>query len=314
MTGHVVVFGGSGFVGGAVCEALQRRGAEVRAVAAPRLLAVDVAAIQALLADSAELRAELVRICRGAVAVINAAGNPDASEQDRAALIGANAALPGLLAAVAAEAGVPRFVHVSSAVVQGRKPILDATMVVDAFSAYAESKILGEQTALAHGPAQTVVYRPPSVHAAGRRITQLTARFGASPIGCVAAPGDQPSPQALLVNVGDAVAFLALAETTPPSVVIHPWEGLSSAEVLEALGGRSPHRIPRPLASLVVSVATSIGRVVPLIAPNARRLEMVWFGQGQARSWLDLAGWQPPAGRAEWYTLGSIVRGETTTA
>lgn len=295
-----MVVGASGFVGRQVCAALEARGAEVVRCVAPRVTAV----VEHDLSADAELLA-LIESFRGTNALVNAAGDPDASSQNEAALNAANGTLVELLGRLAIEAGVERFVHVSSAVVQGRRPVLDETDEFDAFSAYAASKVLGERLARKFGPVQTVCYRPPSVHHESRRVTQLTMRIAASALSTVAAPGTQPTPQALAANVGDAVAELALCEVTPPAVVIHPWEGLTCASLLEALGDRKPKILPHWFARSLVKIGELAGRVVPSISANARRIEMVWFGQEQAESWLTEQGWVPPVGLEGWKQLRS---------
>lgn len=302
----VVVVGASGFVGRQVCEALEARGVEVVRCKAPRLEAVEVAGGSAILAAHTadyELDPAFTAQLRGADALVNAAGDPDASSRDDAALFAANAALPGLLGRYAVAAGIERFVHVSSAVVQGRLPVLDASDTFDAFSAYAASKVVGERLAREFGLAQTVCYRPPSVHHESRRVTQLTARIASSALSSVASPGSQHTPQALAQNVGSAVAELAVCEAQPPAVVIHPWEGLSCLGLLEVLGGRTPRRLPRFIARALVATLELAGKLVPRLAANARRIEMVWFGQGQAESWLTQQGWQPPVGLEGWVEL-----------
>lgn len=298
----IVVVGASGFVGSQVCEALEARGVELVRAAAPRLAPVAPDAVERVVTE-ADLDPTTIAEWAGADAIVNAAGDPDASSRDAAALAAANGALPGLLGRLADAAGIARYVHVSSAVVQGRLPVLDASDRFDAFSPYAESKVLGERVARRHGPEQTVIYRPPSVHHESRRVTQLTARIAASALSSVAAPGTQTTPQALAENVGDAVAVLAMCEATPPPVVTHPWEGLSCAELLELLGARRPKRIARWLARAAVGAGAILGRIAPPLAANARRIEMVWFGQPQAESWLTQQGWQPPVGREGWAGL-----------
>lgn len=302
---RVVVVGPSGFVGSQVCRALEDRGVEVVRCRAPRLAPAALDELTDLVRSGDP---ELAAGWGGAVAVINAAGDPDASSRDTSALNAANGALPGLIGRLAAEAGVPRYVHVSSAVVQGRRPVLDATDDFDAFSPYAASKVAGERLARSFGPEQTVCYRPPSVHHESRRVTRLTAKIAASPFSSVASPGGQHTPQALAANVGDAVAELALSDASPPAVVIHPWEGLSCSRLLELLGGRRPMRLPRFLARILVRMLALAGIVVPSLAANARRIEMVWFGQDQAVSWLTEQGWRPPVGEEGWVTLGRSLR------
>lgn len=301
----VAVVGASGFIGTAVCAALERRGASVARVSAPRVRFESPLPISAEVVE--EFPAEVSRLAKevaGADAAVNCAGQPDASLQDDAELLGANGVVPALVAEAAHRSGVRRLVHVSSAVVQGRLKQLDESDTFDGFSAYSRSKIEGERMVAELGPRQTVSYRPPSVHASSRRVTRMTARIARSGLASVAAPGSQNSPQALVDNVGDLVAFLALVDQVPPRVVAHPSEGISSAELLELLGGRNPRIIPRPAACAIVHLLASVGRKIPAAAANARRVEMLWFGQAQARSWANQAGWEPVSGKDEWRAMG----------
>lgn len=304
----VAVIGASGFVGSAVAEALERRGKRVVRLRAPRLPGMSASeAIHFIEYEPREL-ADLAEQLQGADVVVNAAGNPDASSRDVPTLISANGVLPGVIAAACVKAGVGRLVHVSSAVVQGRQPMLDESERADAFSDYSRSKLLGERLTQRFSNGMAVVYRPPSVHGADRRVTRLTARIASSPLASVARPGTAPSPQALIDNVADAIAFLATTPLIPPGIVIHPWELLSTADVMEVLGGRRPLQLPRTLARAVAAFLSLMARVAPPLAANARRVEMLWFGQQQAPSWLSGAGWTPPAGRESWIRLGTVAR------
>lgn len=309
----VAVVGASGFVGGAVAAELERCGHAVRRLSAPRQAAADPTRVDAGVGDPGARASlltgveELAGLLADADAVVNCAGDPDASRRDVAALFAANALVPGVVGAAAKAAGAARYVHVSSAVVQGRRDVLDSSEDVDPFTAYSRSKIAGEQWARAAGPEHTVVYRPPSVHAASRRVTRLTGRIARSRLACVAAPADSPSPQTLIENVGSAVAFLAVhapGPDEPPAIVHHPWEGLSTAGLLTALSGKTPRTLPRAPARALVRAMEVAGHRAPPLAANARRVEMIWFGQPQARSWLQDAGWRPPAGPEAWEALG----------
>ena len=301
---RIAVVGASGFIGTAVKKCLIDDGHEVVSVRAPRVEAGEVAGgVDAQEAATSTLTAAF----RGVAAVINASGNPDASEQNSDALVAANAVSPAVVARAARLAAVQRLVHVSSAVVQGRRSILDDSDETEEFSSYAFSKAEGERLVRQEFPESTI-YRPPSVHAASRRVTSMTARIAGSPMATVAAPGDQPSPQALIGNVAAAVAFLAVTEKAPPAVVIHPWEGLTSLDVMKLLGGKRPLVLPRGVASGVCRVLEQAGTRVPAIAANARRVEMLWFGQQQAQSWLTSVGWTPPHGRDAWRELGREIR------
>lgn len=308
----VVLLGASGFVGGLVRTALTEAGASVRALRAPRLTHDGPLETWELGRTYADVVTDLAHAIGPADVVINAAGDPDASSHDLPRLLGANALLPALVSLACVKAGVGRFVHVSSATVQGRRPVLDETLETDAFSDYSRSKALGERLALECAPGVTTVYRPPSVHAPDRRVTRTLTRLAASPLTSVAGAG-RPTPQALGANVGSAVAHLALTDATPPQVVAHPSEGLTTESLLQALGGRRPRRLPAAPLQAALRVAERGEQVHPALAANLRRAEMVWFGQGQADSWLTTDGWAPPVGVDGWRALGEEVRATLTS-
>ena len=102
----------------------------------------------ALLAEAAELprrsEPDLAAAFAGVQVVVNAAGLATPGGTDSPALRGANALLPLVVADAADAAGVQRFVHLSSAAVQGHRPFLDESSHVQPFSAYSRSKALGE--------------------------------------------------------------------------------------------------------------------------------------------------------------------------
>jgi UDP-glucose 4-epimerase len=298
----VALVGASGFVGSQVRAALERRGAQVLRVSAPRL--------HTSARRPEEVMAEVTRYqggpegrvlagsLDGCDVVVNAAGVAAAAGHGDS-LFGANALLPGLLAAVAPRRA--RFVHVSSAAVQGRIGVLDEAEETHPFSPYSLSKSLGEEAVLAVR-SDAVCYRPTSVHGIGRDVTRSLVRVVNSPLASVAGTGDLPSPQVRVENVGDAVAMLATTEETPPRIVLHPSEGLTTGDVVRLLGGREPIRVPRWLARAAVDLAFIVGRLVPASAGVARRLEMLWFGQGQAESWLS-ERWKPVKGTDSWKEL-----------
>lgn len=312
MSTTVAVVGASGFVGAAIAAALEARGFSVVPVAAPRVRTrADSPA--SLWAEAAAEPAvgRLGEAFRGAGAVVNAAGCPDASSLDHELLLGANALLPAVVARAAVRSGAGRLVHISSAVVQNDVPVLDESEVLRPFSAYSRSKVAGEEVLrlVDHDGLQVVRYRPPSVHAADRRVTRTVTRIAGSRAATVARPGDQPTPQALLPNVAAAAAHLATTPSRPPAVVVHPSEGVTVAGLMRDLsGGREPVQIPRRLAELGVRAAKAVGRVHRPTAANARRVELLWLGQRQSESWLTQDGWQPVVGPESWRALGDEVR------
>lgn len=291
----VAVFGDTGFVGSAVMESLAGV-ADVRGLTSPRLTWTKgnpspetIPSIDDSLMES--LAIELA----GVDVVINCAGDPNASSMDLETLLAANALMPLHLLRACERAGVHRFIQVSSAVVQGDSETLDASREVRPFSPYSNSKAFAEQWLLAAGAKNTrlVIYRPPSVHAPGRGVTRKVASIARSPLRSVSGDGSGPSPQALLSNVADAIAFLALSPENPPEIVHHPWEGVTCGSLMKTLGGREPHHLPNSLAQSMLRIVRGWESVMPKVAPYRRRMEMMWLGQQVAPSWLTAAGWRP---------------------
>lgn len=170
MQGPVVLYGASGFVGTAVATALQDAQVSTAPLAAPRLAARPLARAHEVMDGDETAMHTTRKVLQRARAVVNCAGIADASSSDESQLAAANATLPLLIGRTAEEAGCRRYVHVSSAAVQGRAAILDETTSYDPFSSYARSKIAGEAGALRCAHAN--VYRPPAVHGRERRVTQ----------------------------------------------------------------------------------------------------------------------------------------------
>jgi UDP-glucose 4-epimerase len=299
---RVAVLGASGFIGSAVVEALQRHGASVTAVRAPRLRSTgrSPAAIAAEL-QTHDVRATLTALreaLRECEAVVNAAGVAHATSAWDPEMVGANALLP-LVVADARPTGA-RLVHVSSVAVQGRGRVLDESATYAPFSPYSTSKALGEQ-ALEQCP-EVVVFRPTSVHGAGREVTRALLKVLSSPAASVAGRGDRATPQVLVQNVADAVAFVTLSTETPPRVVLQPSEHLTVRELVTVLGGREPKHVPTSVARLLVALSAWLGRWSGPVAATSRRLEMMWFGQEQSASWLE-GRWSAPVGREGWREL-----------
>lgn len=313
-----VVLGASGFVGSAIEQELRQRGATVTSMPAPRLRSAVASADSAQAADSvlaaqqivaeaassandsaiATHREELAAAFSGFDVVVNAAGLATPGEGESPELTGANALLPAVIALAAKEAGVRRFVHLSSASVQGHRRVIDESGNRAPFSAYSRSKALGEEAldlvAAQCAPLSLVTIRATSVQGASRSTTQSLIKVAGSPIASVAAPGNFATP----VSSIDALAWFAV-ETGQyagdvPAVVLQPWEGLSVSNVLAAAGGRPPRHLPRFLCKAVLSTGYFTSRILgERFHGSLRRVELMWFGQEQTPGWAESVGLIP---------------------
>ncbi|TQL48631.1 UDP-N-acetylmuramyl pentapeptide phosphotransferase/UDP-N-acetylglucosamine-1-phosphate transferase [Homoserinimonas aerilata] len=294
------VVGASGFIGSAVVRALEAEGADVVEVKAPRLRVEGGASVPELLAlaEKSELATkELADQLRGVDVVVNAAGlaTPDAS--DAAPLFGANALLPVVLLTAAGLAGAMRVIHLSSAAVQGRTPQLDETATFRPFSAYSRSKALGEMALFARvedasdgRSPELVVLRATSVQGVGRETTRQLRRLARSPLSSVAAPGDRPTVVSSVDGLVSFIRFVGSHISSVPTVVLQPWEGMTTAEVLHAAGGRAPRMLPKPLCRFFVSSGFLLATIVRPLQGGVRRVELMWFGQEQDAAWARRVG------------------------
>lgn len=167
MSDLIVVFGGSGFVGGHVVRALAKAGKRVRvAMRRPHLghelrVLGDVGQVQ-LVQANVRFPESIERALEGADGAVNLVGA--LNENGKQNFNALHAEAPGLIARAAAARGVKRLVQVSAlgAAPRGAR--------------YARSKFAGEQAARAALP-ETVVLRPSIIFGPGDRFFN---RFAAS--------------------------------------------------------------------------------------------------------------------------------------
>lgn len=282
------VLGASGFVGSALVSHLRSLGYEVDQVPAPRL-ALDPAsdegdAVAALALGRSELD-ELVATLHGADVVVNSAGlaTPDAPADDE--LYGANALLPPLVYHAAERAGARRTIHLSSAAVQGHRPVLDETADASPFSPYSRSKALGERAFLAAGRtgrhSDAIVIRATSVQGAGRRTTTALRRISRSPLASVAGAGREPTVVSSIDGLVDFIGRVSVSKARLGPILLQPWEGFTVSDVLRAASGVEPRHLPSWVCRALLACTRRIGSVVPEVAGAGRRLEMMWLGQRQ---------------------------------
>ena len=182
----LAITGATGFVGQAVLEYAARAGIEVRALTRrPQEARAGVEWVQGDLSD----RRALQRLVGKASVVLNIAGvvnapDPQGFEDGNVwgTLNVVNAAL---------DAGVPRFIHVSS--LSAREPEL---------SVYGKSKLRGEKVVKASSLDWTVV-RPPAVY--GPRDTEMFELFKLAKRGIMPLP---PQGHLSLIHVSDLARFL----------------------------------------------------------------------------------------------------------
>lgn len=283
--GDVGVAGATGFVGAAILGAAPG----ARPIRQPRVtdasgddLADPVAAARRWCDEHPRAYGELLGQLDGCRALVNAAGRADPGGRDEAALFAANAVLPVVLALAARQAGVRRFVHLSSGAVQGRLP-LSARIEYQPVSPYARSKIASERGLRAlggSGPCELVIYRPPSVIAASRPTAAGLRRVARLPVVPVLRP-DAPVPTAQIGNVARFALHLATTDD-PPAVCTHPSEGMTVRSLLEAASAAGRPRL-LDLSWLDAGAGTAFAAAcrVERVAPAARRLEILLRGQQQ---------------------------------
>ncbi len=286
------VLGASGFVGRAVTAELTRQGHTVMVVPAPRLRST-AKTVEELLEQSRRMDAEVQQLAKdlaGADVVINAAGLAAPGDPESAELTGANALLPVLLAQAVQQSTAHRFLHLSSSAVQGHSSVLDESTRTAPFSAYSRSKDLGEQGVLAVS-GSTVIIRATSVQGEDRPTTMALVRIASSRLASVAAPGTAPTPVSSISALAAFVVHASTVAEQPPAVVLQPWEGATTTSVLRAAGGREPFRIPRGLCTFILragyGVSTLLGERLHGVI---RRVELMWFGQGQQADWAAASG------------------------
>ena len=243
----VLVLGGSGFVGRALCRQLIEDGDGAARITVPSRRPANAKALQMLPGlDLLPARSfdepELVRLLRGKYAVVNLIATLHGSESTFRHV---HVELPRRLARACAIAGVRRVVHVSS---------LGAA--TDAPSRYQRSKAEGEAVLRAAGNLDLTVLRPSVIFGAEDRFLNLFARlqglFPLMPLACAEARF-QP------VWVNDVAQAIVRALRSPQTIgatyeAVGPKE-YSLKELVQLAGAWSGH--PRR----VLPLPASLGRL-----------------------------------------------------
>jgi NADH dehydrogenase len=255
MLKHLVVLGGTGFVGHSVCERLvEREGGGGRIVVPtrrwPHGLAVQSLPTVELVRANVHDDEQLARVLGGADAVINlvAIQHGSAAEFQRV-----HVDLPRRLAAACRSAGVRRVVHVSAL---GVGP--------DAPSNYLRSKTAGEQVLKEAGLDLTIL-RPSVIFGARDQLTNLFARLQAIfPVIPLAGASSRYQP----VWVEDVAAAVAacLDRTTTIGQVIEcagP-DTVTLAQLVKLAGRAAGHARPvLPLPGAVARLQAMLMELAP---------------------------------------------------
>ncbi|MDJ0323901.1 NAD-dependent epimerase/dehydratase family protein [Cryobacterium sp. PH31-AA6] len=308
-----VVIGGTGFIGSSLIEGLRQQGVHAVSVTAPRLRLnpnVTTPEAKARLRENQESIVSLADTLRDFDVVVNAAGLASPDARGGEALFGANALLPAAVLRAAELAQVHRMIHISSAAVQGRREVLDETTATSPFSPYSESKALGESLLLdcfsESGNTEVVIVRATSVQGEGRATTGRLRRLAQSRAASVARPGDRPTVVSSVRGLVEFLASVGCFPTPVPTIVLQPWEGMTTSSVLEIAGGRVPMRLPELFCRALIAVGYAVGAVASPVNGLVRRIELMWLGQDQKAAWAQSVGLEKNSHIAEVFSGASV--------
>ena len=302
-----MITGATGFVGKRLATQLLERGHQVTALvrSLERARALDDLGARLVLGDLADSAAMAAAAQAQEVVVHVAALTGATNEQE---FLAANRDGTARLVDAAVNAGVPRFVHVSSAAAGGPaavgRPRSGAADEVDApVTGYGRSKLASE-VEVRRAPIAWTILRPPAVYGPGDlanflSVFRMARRMGISPVF-----GDG-SQEISLIHVDDlASAIIAAVEN--PTVdggtyyVNHP-EVITSRQLVEAIGtavGRElrvlplPHWVTRNALKVTGAWAGLFNRKTILHADKAHEfVQPAWTGD-PAR-FIAATGWQP---------------------
>ena len=292
------VIGASGFVGSAIVARLNAEGISVDPIEAPRL-ATRSLDVDSIIDEAEQLEGiidSLAEAFASAQVVVNAAGLAAPNMQDLPPLMGANALLPAVIAIAAQRTGVRRVIHLSSAAVQGPRPVLDASEETAPFSAYSFSKTLGEEALLdlqdyfleehPESAPELCILRATSVQGRGRRTTELFAKMASSPFASVAGAGQGKSPVSSVYALSEFVVMLGTFPGELPTIVLQPWEGATVASASLDAGRRKPHHLPEWPCRAAIKAGYKVSELMnDRFSGSVRKVEVMWFGQGIDDSW-----------------------------
>lgn len=219
----VVVTGANGLVGVRVCAVLAGRGAQVRAVVRRAGTAPELPGVTEHVGDFADpdLARQVVAGADAVVTTVHPMGS-DRQVQHEVAVVGTP-----VLARAARDAGVARFVHVSTAAVYDRSPGVgdvsdDSPMVDDEGGDYPVTKRDTDLALAAVDGLTTVLVRPPAILGPGGTSVWNTLRPAQVRDGQRGANPDTSFPW---VHVDDLAALIADVATGTVATAADPQSG-----------------------------------------------------------------------------------------
>jgi nucleoside-diphosphate-sugar epimerase len=323
---RVLLTGATGFVGSHLVDRLLERGHQVTALVRSPTRAAPLAArgVTLIAGDLADAKA-LARATEGQELVHHVAGLTGAV--DEAEFLATNRDGTARLLDAATEAGVRRFVLVSSGAAAGPtrrgRPATGAVTPAPV-TMYGRSKLAAERV-VTGGELPWTVLRPPAVY--GPRDTEnflavyrTIKRLGIAP---VFGDGSQELSMIHVADLAEACALAGEAATTASGIyyVNHP-EVVTSRQVIEAIGrsiGRQPTIVPLPelvtrgLLALTGGWAALLRRKTILRPDKANEFyQEAWTGDPS--SFIAHTGWAPrfdlargTADTAGWYRQEGLL-------
>ncbi|GAB4079378.1 NAD(P)H-binding protein [Modestobacter muralis] len=292
----VVVTGANGLVGAAVCRALVQRSAQVRAVVRRAGTAPVLDGVVEHVGDFADeaFAATVVSGADAVVTTVHPMGSPR-DVQHRVAVEGTP-----VLARAARDAGVDRFVHLSTAGVHDRSAGVgdiaeDGMLLPEGSGDYPDTKYATDVALAEVGGLTTVLVRPPAITGAGPTSVWNTLRPEEARTG---ARRENPARSWAWVHVEDLAALVADLATGAIATDEDPEQGPVAGSTTAVLVAGEPATWGHYLGT----VTDALG-----VEPNWTD-EPVWTGQlrtDRARRW----GWTPRVSLAQ--TMDELRAGLT---
>lgn len=313
---RMAVLGGTGYLGSHVVTYALASGVDSSAVAMPRVEDLVPGSVPLAAASWERENADAFRTLCHALEpfdiVVNAAGAARPGSADSRSLFSANAVLPLIAARAAGIAGVRRFIHISTAAVQGRLDPLDESERHIPLTPYGRTKSQGESALLRSQetdrdagpmPPEVTIYRPTSVHGQGHGATVALARMVARlPVVPLGGNGSQILPVTLVENVAAGVVFAA-GMPTAERIILQPSEDVTARQLVGLFGARRVMAVPSVISGPALDRVARISAPRPALEARIRWLEILLRGQAVDANVLADAGFSAPLGLDAWRAL-----------